>query len=453
MPDKLPPHNLDAEKAILGAMVCAPRAVEIAVDKLFANDFFDDRNKIIFNAMFVLNSNGIPIDTVTLANYLETNGLFTKLGSASYIASYIAALIESVPAFSNVSSYIDIIIDKSMARKIYFFSHEITSNIDNGVPSLRILNLLEDFYFQNAPRLNASVKSVEMKTDLQSMYSKIDDVSTSKRFNGIQSGYANLDKIISGGFEHGDLIILAARPAMGKTAFATNIALKLAKRGVTPLMFSLEMTKEKMMYRFISLESHVAVDKMKTGKLKSHDIERIVASFSALNDLNIIIDDTPGLTIESIRTRAIGYKNKYNVGIVFIDHIQLIDTEEKHHNRVAQLTHISKRLKVLAKELNLPVIALAQLSRAVESRQDKRPVLSDLRESGSIEQDADIVMFLYRANYYARKAGASNNTELIIAKNRDGSSDSSEIFGVNLWCGEFFESQHYNGFDGDCNEY
>ena len=429
---KIPPNDLEAEQAVLGSMLTDKDAVIAGIEKLNAECFYREDNKLIYEAIANLFNNSQPIDLVTVKDELSSMGSFEKIGGYEYLA----ILPDKVPTTTNVEKYIDIVEKKAILRGLIKTANEI---IDLGYSQVEdvedIMAGAEKKIFDIIQKKNQKsytpIKDVliESFTKLEALYNQ------KSKITGVPTGFADLDDKTAG--LHGsDLILIAARPAMGKTAFALNIAAHAAIRENVPVaVFNLEMSKDQLVNRILCMEAMVDSNKIMTGKLDEDDWNKLASVVGPISDAGIYIDDTPGISITEIRTKCRKLKMEKDIGLIVIDYIQLIQGSgsKKNSSREQEIAEISRSLKVLAKELNVPVIALSQLSRAVESRPDHRPMLSDLRESGSIEQDADIVMFLYRDDYYNPDSEEKDISEVIMAKHRAGSTGTIKL----LWMGNY----------------
>lgn len=422
MQERVMPHNIEAEQSVLGSMFLSKYAVQKGVESLTSDLFYSDRHAKIFQVMSELSEKGKPIDLTTVASELDDKKWLKQVGDIEYITE----IINSVPTAANVDEYIKIVEEKAILRRLI---EEATSIVSDGY------NTTEDFndVLDNAEKkiLNVvktrkgsefrSIQEVLVKT--QSDLEKL--AQTKNEITGLQTGFYDLDKITSG-LHPNELIIIAARPAMGKTAFALNLATNIAMYNNKPVaLFNMEMGAEQLVMRMLSSQGQLDGYKLRNGRLEHNDWKRVNEAISRLSDTKIYIDDTPGMTISEIRAKCRRLASSENgLGIVIIDYLQLISGSAKYAgNRQQEVSEISRSLKTLAMELDIPIVALAQLSRTVEGREDKRPLLSDLRESGSIEQDADIVAFLYRDDYYTKQISIDENTsksEFIIAKHRNG---------------------------------
>ena len=429
---KVPPHDIEAEQAVIGSMLTDKDAVMLAIEKLKGNDFYREDNKSIFEAMANLYNKSEPVDLITVKDELETMNLFDKVGGMEYLA----LLPAKVPTTANAQKYVEIVKEKSMLRNLIKAANEI---IDLGYDASEdvedIMNGAEKKIFDLIQN-RSKTGYLPIKDVLIESFTKLEELYNRKQhITGVPTGFGELDYITTG--LHGsELILVAARPAMGKSAFALNIAANAALKANVPVaIFNLEMSKEQLVDRILCSESMVDSNKVRTGKLEEDDWSKLASVVGPLSEANIFIDDTPGISITEIRTRCRKLKMEKDIGLVIIDYLQLVQgtNSRKNGSREQEIAEISRSLKILAKELNVPVIALSQLSRAVESREDHRPMLSDLRESGSIEQDADIVMFLYRDDYYNKESEEKDITEVIIAKHRGGSTGKVKL----LWMGNY----------------
>lgn len=429
---KIPPHDIEAEQAVIGSMLTDKDAVIDAVEKLKADFFYREDNKLIFEGIVNLFNKSEPIDLVTVKDELTSMGVFDKIGGFEYLAT----LPDKVPTTSNVQKYIEIVEEKATLRNLIKTANEIielgydqTEDVDD------IMAGAEKKIFDIIQKKNQK-SYTPIKDVLIDSFTKLEELYNQKsKITGVPTGFADLDDKTAG--LHGsDLILVAARPAMGKTAFALNIAAHAAIKEKVPVaIFNLEMSKEQLVNRILCMEAMVDSNKVRTGKLEEDDWSKLASVVGPMSDAEIYIDDTPGISITEIRTKCRKLKMEKNIGLIVIDYLQLIQgsSSKRIGSREQEISEISRSLKIIAKELNVPVIALSQLSRAVESRPDHRPMLSDLRESGAIEQDADIVMFLYRDDYYNPDTEEKDISEVIIAKHRAGSTGTVKL----LWMGSY----------------
>ena len=429
--NKVPPHDLEAEQAVIGSMLTDKEAVISAIETLTDDDFYREDNKIIYSAIMNLYNRGDAIDIITLKAELSSMGKFEAVGGLEYLA----LLPEKVPTTANVDKYIKIVEEKSTLRTLIKTANElITLGYDETQEVEELMDNAEKKIFgvmQNrAQKTYSSMKDILVDTfiELEELYNRKEHIT------GVPTGFVDLD-YKTAGLHGSELILVAARPAMGKSAFALNIATNAAVRAKTPVaIFSLEMSKEQMANRILCSEAMVDSNKVRTGKVEDDDWSKLAEASGILSEAQIFIDDTPGISIMEIRAKCRKMKLEKNIGLVVIDYLQLVQGSNKRAgSREQEIAEISRSLKILAKEINVPVIALSQLSRAPEQRPDHRPMLSDLRESGSIEQDADIVMFLYRDDYYNQDSEKKNVAEVILAKHRAGSTGTVEL----AWLGSY----------------
>ena len=436
--NKIPPSDIKAEQAVLGSMLVDNDAVINAIEVLKPTDFYRQDNAEIFSAMLDVYKKGETIDFLTVKEALRLRESLDKIGADAYLSS----LIDSVPTTSNVASYIKIVEEKSTLRSLIKAANDIISyGYAQSEEVDQIIDMTEKRIFDVLQNRNmkgyASIKDVLVDSfdKLEALYNSKSNVS------GIESGFKDLD-LKTSGLNNSDLIIVAARPAMGKSAFALNIATHAAKNKVPVLIFTLEMSKEQMVNRILCSEAQVDSMKVRTGKLDTNDWVKLGKASGDLAEIPLYIDDTPGLSSAELRAKCRKAKLEKDIGLVVVDHMQLMEASRSSINRQQEISEISRALKILAKELNIPVIALSQLSRASEQRPDHRPMLSDLRESGSIEQDADIVMFLHREDYYNPETEKKNVAEVIISKNRQGTTGTIEL----AWLPQYTKfANYYNG--------
>lgn len=428
--NKVPPHDIEAEQAVLGCMITDKDAVIAAVETLSEDDFYREDNKLIYKAIMNLYNRAEPIDIITLKSELSSIGKFEAVGGLEYLAE----LPEKVPTTSNVDKYIKIVEEKSTLRTLIKTANDIlTAGYDPTQEVESIMDSAEKKIFNIMQKNNqtgyASIKDilVDSFTELEELYNRKQHVT------GVPTGFIDLDNKTAG-LHNSDLILVAARPAMGKSAFALNIATNAAlQAGTGVAIFSLEMSKEQMANRILGSVSMVDGNSIRTGRIADDDWIKLATASGQLSQTGIYIDDTPGISVMEIRAKCRKLKMEKNIGMVIIDYLQLVQGSSKAGSREQEIAEISRSLKILAKEINVPVIALSQLSRAPEQRPDHRPMLSDLRESGSIEQDADIVIFLYRDDYYNPDTDKKNIAEVIIAKHRAGSTGTVEL----AWLGSY----------------
>lgn len=418
------PHSIDAERSVIGSMILDSEAVITASEIVTKEDFYGKQYGILFEAMVELYNDGKPIDLITLQDKLKEKDVPPELTSVEFIREIISA----VPTSANVKYYAGIVKDKSTLRRLIKVNEEIENVCYLGNESVdSIMDTTEKKIF-NLLQSKPGGDFVPIKDVVIDALEKIEISSRSQgNVTGLATGFTDLDSRTAG-FHASELILIAARPAMGKTAFELNIAQYMAfRKNVTVAIFSLEMSKEQLVNRLFSLESHVDSQKIRTGNLEDSDWESLIEGAGIIGKSNLIIDDTPGITISELRSKCRKYKLEHNLGIIIIDYLQLMSGGGRSESRQQEVSEISRSLKALARELEVPVVALSQLSRAVEAREDKRPMLSDLRESGAIEQDADVVMFLYRDEYYHKDSDRKGIAEVIIAKQRSGATGTVEL--------------------------
>lgn len=416
---KLPPQNIEAEQSVLGSVLLDKDAIIKIADLVRPEDFYRDDHRQIFEVMLKLLDKRMPIDVVTVSEELEKAGQFDSVGGATYLTE----LVNSVPSASHVAHYGEIVQQKATLRRLitaagkmteisYKEEGEVNSILDEAERSL--FSISQKYLKQNF---------IPIKEILAESFERIDELHKNKGvLRGTPTGFRELDNLLSG-LQDSDLIVIAARPSMGKTAMVTNIAAHASikeKRSVG--FFALEMSRDQLADRLVSLESGVDSWKLRTGNISDEDFPKIGYAYGTLAEASLYIDDSPGLTVMEIRSKCRRLQLEHGLDLVVVDYLQLIEGGRRgsDFNRVQEISEISRSLKNLARELNIPVIALSQLSRAVEARPDKRPLLSDLRESGSIEQDADVVIFLYRDEYYHKDSERKGITELLIRKHRNG---------------------------------
>ena len=411
------PNSLEAEQSVIGSMIMDREAILVASEILTGEDFYQNQYGIIFDAMVELCNEGKPVDLITLQDRLKEKDLPPDISSMEYIRD----LMDVVPTSANVKSYANIVSEKAMLRRLIKTSEEIANTCYLDKQSTEeIMEETEKKIFQLLQR-RTSGEFVPIQQIVLNAVSNIERASKTKgSVTGLPTGFVDLDYKTSG-FQNSDLILIAARPSMGKTAFTLNIAQYMAvKKNITVAIFSLEMSKEQLVNRLLASESRVDSQTLRTGNLKDEDWTKLVEGADIIGRSHLIIDDTPGISVAEMRSKCRKYKLEQNLGIIFIDYLQLMGGSGRSDSRQQEISEISRSLKALARELNVPVVALSQLSRAVEQRTDHRPILSDLRESGAIEQDADVVMFIYRDDYYNKDTTKPGVAEIIIAKQRNG---------------------------------
>ena len=412
------PHSIEAEQSVIGSMMMDRAAIVAASEILTGEDFYGRQYGIVFEAMVELHDEAKPVDTVTLQNRLKEKDVPPEVSSLEFIKD----ILNIVPTSANVKYYANIVAEKALLRRLIKTNEEIANTCYVGrEPVEDILAETEKKIFQIVQNRNVG-DYVPIRQVVADALRKIEIASHNKgAVTGVATGFADLD-YRTAGMQPSDLILIAARPSMGKTAFALNIAEYVAFRSnQTVAIFSLEMSKEQLVNRLFSLESRVDAQRLRTGGLDDNDWERLIESAAVIGKSKLIIDDTPGISVPELRSKCRKYKLEHNLQMIMIDYLQLMSASGRgSDSRQQEISEISRSLKALARELQVPVIALSQLSRAVEQRPDHRPMLSDLRESGAIEQDADVVMFIYRDDYYNKDTEMKNIAEIIIAKQRNG---------------------------------
>ncbi|WP_373315345.1 replicative DNA helicase [Siminovitchia fordii] len=418
MIDRTPPQNIEAEQAVIGAIFLDPAAIVLASEILLPEDFYRSAHQKIYEVMLHLNETGHAVDLVTVTEQLAASKLLEDVGGISYLSE----LSVSVPTAANVGYYARIVEEKALLRRLIRTATDIaTEGYTREDEVEALLDEAEKSIMEVAQRKNSgafqNIKDVLVRT-----YDNIELLHNRKgEVTGIPTGFSELDRMTAG-FQRNDLIIVAARPSVGKTAFALNIAQNVAtKTDENVAIFSLEMGAEQLVMRMLCAEGNIDAQNLRTGSLTDEDWRKLTMAMGSLSNSGIYIDDTPGIRVSEIRSKCRRLKQESGLGMILIDYLQLIQgSGRSKENRQQEVSEISRSLKALARELEVPVIALSQLSRGVEQRQDKRPMMSDIRESGSIEQDADIVAFLYRDDYYDKETENKNIIEIIIAKQRNG---------------------------------
>ncbi len=429
---RIPPQSIEAEQSVLGSMLIDKEVVPVVMEVLKPEDFYRPDHREIYNVIIELFDKAQPIDLITVSERLKLHGKLELVGGLEYLSN----IATEVPTTANVKHYSKIVEEKALLRKLIKASSDIVDLGFNASEEVSyILDKAEQSVFDILQK-RSSQGFVPIKDVLVDTFNNLEEMYNNKgNITGIPTGFSDLDFKTSG-LHNSDLILIAARPAMGKTAFALNLAQNAAVHSHVPVaVFSLEMSKDQLVNRILCSEAMVDSNKMKTGKLEDNDWQKVAKALAPLSEAPIYIDDTPGVSITEIRAKCRRLKLEQNLGLVVIDYLQLMQGSGKKggENRQQEISEISRSLKILAKEINVPVICLSQLSRAPEARTDHRPILSDLRESGAIEQDADIVMFLYRDDYYNPETEKKNIAELIIAKHRNGSTGTVEL----VWLGQY----------------
>lgn len=427
--NKMPPNSLESEQCVLGSMLSDPNSVEVAQEILKIDDFYSEVHRSIYECILELKEEKSPIDILTISEKLRGKGLLETVGGMNYLTS----MITMVPTTSNIKKYSEIVREKSTLRKLIKVSNDIINLGYNEDEKLdEVLNQAEKKIFEITQE---NVKSDFLVVN-EVTYDVLDNIerafNSGSEITGLDTGFSDLNEKL-GGFHKSDLIIIAARPGMGKTAFALNLVLNAAKKeNAKVAVFSLEMSKEQLVQRLLSCQSLVEMDKLIKGKVEENDWKSLMSAITVLNKSQIYIDDTPGIKVQEIRSKCRKLKIEKGLDLIMIDYLQLMQGDERAESRQQEVSKISRSLKILAKEMNCPVIALSQLSRNTENTKDNVPKLSDLRDSGAIEQDADIVMFIYRDEYYNKEESKKKDiADIKIAKNRHGEISDVEL----VWMG------------------
>jgi len=420
--ERIPPYNIEAEESLLGSMLISREAIMSVIETISEEDFYRKSNQEVFKATVELYAKGEPVDPITLADYLEKKGVLEEVGGKTFIHS----LISNVPLASNVDYYAQIVRHNSILRKLIYaateiatMGYEIPDDLSSAVDKAQqlIFSISQDLYSGTKNSKFASMKDI-----LSEVYEQVEELYEKKSMiTGIPTGYMDFDRKTSG-LQKSDLIILAARPGMGKTSFALGIAKHIAVEEKLPVaIFSLEMSRQQVAQRLMCAEARIDLQRLRSGSLRDDEWPKLARAIEKLAESKIYIDDAAFLTVMDLRARARMMVSTYDIKILIVDYLQLMQSGVNYReNRVMEITDISRNLKSIAKELRIPVIAVSQLSREVEKRENKRPVLADLRESGAIEQDADLVAFIYRDDYYDENSKDSGIAEIIIAKHRNG---------------------------------
>ncbi|MBE7056461.1 MAG: replicative DNA helicase [Ruminococcaceae bacterium] len=428
---RIPPNNIDAEKSVLGAVLVSPDVMMDILDIVKADDFYRKDHEIIFSAMTDLFNLNRPIDVVTVTEKLSQQGVLDKVGGIPYLGS----LADEVPLASNAPQYAGIVAEKALQRRLIKCGQDIVKNAFEPEGDVSIVLEKAEQSVLDVMQNRASKAYVQIKDVMPGVFNILEQASKSNGMSGIATGFYDLDQMTAG-LHNSDLVIVAGRPAMGKTAFMLNMARNIAVKERQPVaIFNLEMSKEQLATRMLSTESGVESEKLRNGNLGDSDWTQIAEGMSVLSNAPIYFDDSSDISVQSIRSKCRKLKMEKDIKVVFIDYLQLMTNNGGRHNdsRANEVSDMSRALKVMARELNIPVIVGSQVSRGVESRQDKRPMMSDLRESGAIEQDADIIMFLYRDEVYNKETEYKGVAELIIGKHRNGATGT---------CNLVFDAEH-----------
>lgn len=424
------PHSIEAEQSVIGSMLMGREAILTASEMLTGDDFYQQQYGVIFDAMVELHNEGKPVDLITLQNRLREKDVPPEISSMEFVRD----LVNAVPTSANVKYYATIVSEKAVLRRLIKLNEEISNECYLAKEKVEvILEETEKKMFALLQKRNTG-DFIPIRQVVMNSLENIEKASKTKgRVTGIPSGFTDLDSMTAG-FQNSDFILVAARPSVGKTAFVLNIAEYMAvKKEKAVAIFSLEMSEEQLVNRMLSLESKVKANNIRVGDLQDEEWAKLIEAAGVIGDTRLLIDATPGISIAEMRSKCRKYKLEYGLDIIIIDYLQLMSGSGRSESRQQEISEISRSLKALARELNVPVIALSQLSRAVEQRTDHRPMLSDLRESGAIEQDADMVMFIYRDDYYNKDTERQNIAEIIIAKQRNGSIGTVEL----VWLPEY----------------
>ena len=424
------PHSIEAEQSVIGSMIMDREAITVASELITGEDFYSRQYGILFETMLEMNDSGQPVDLVTLQDRLKSKDVPPEVASLEFVRD----LITAAPTSANIKYYANIVAQKSTLRKLIRLNEEIANNCYAGQESLEfILEDTEKRMFELLQRRNSG-DLVPIRQVVMNAMDRIESASKNKgNVTGIPTGFTDLD-YQTAGMQPSDLVLIAARPSMGKTAFVLNIAQHVAfVQNLPVVIFSLEMSKEQLVNRMFSLESRVDAQKLRTGQLSDQDWEKLIESAGVIGRSKLMIDDTPGISVAELRSKCRKLKLEHGLSMIIIDYLQLMSGSGRSDSRQQEISDISRSLKAIAREMNVPVLALSQLSRAVEQRPDHRPILSDLRESGAIEQDADVVMFIYRDDYYNHDTDKKGVSEIIIAKQRNGPIGTVEL----AWLAEF----------------
>jgi replicative DNA helicase len=436
---RVPPHSVDAEQAVLGGLMLSPEAWDKVADRLNEDDFYRKDHRVIFRAITELSNKGMPCDAVTLGEWFESQGLADIVGGTAYILQ----LANTTPSAANIIAYCDIVREKSVLRQLIDAGTEIVSDgfAPEGRSTQEILEGAEQRVFRIAEAgARGRQGFVPMRTAVKDAFAILHHRFENRgTVTGMPTGFTDLDEMTAG-LQPSDLIIVAARPAMGKTAFSLNMAEYAAmktKRAVA--VFSMEMSASQLAFRLISSVGRINQQHLRNGDIQEEEWPRVTSAITLLSEAKIFIDDTPALSPGELRARCRRLKREHDLGLIVIDYLQLMQVPGNKENRATEISEISRSLKALAKELNVPVIALSQLNRSLEQRQDKRPVMADLRESGAIEQDADVIMFIYRDDYYNQDSPDKGLAEIIIGKQRSGPTGSIKL----TFLGQYTKFENY----------
>lgn len=443
---RVPPHSLEAEQAVLGGLMLENRAWEQIADRLNEEDFYRRDHRLLYRGIKALAENSQPIDVLTLSEYLREQDELDDAGGLAYLG----ALARDTPSAANIRAYADIVRERSVLRQLIHAGTEIVSTgfMPEGRESAELLESAESMIFQIAEQTNRSQEGfTSVKDVLPAVIDRIDHLyQQESSITGLATGWADFDNMTSG-LQNGDLVIVAARPSMGKTSFAMNVAEAVAMRGELPVaVFSMEMPADQLALRMLSSLGRIEMQRVRTGKLQDEDWPRLTSALNLMSNAKLFIDDSAGLSPTEMRARARRLKREHGLGLIVVDYLQLMQVPGFKENRTAEISEISRALKGMAKELDVPVIALSQLNRSLEQRPNKRPVMSDLRESGAIEQDADIIVFIYRDEVYNEDSPEKGVAEIIIGKQRNGPIGSLKLTFLGKYTRfESFSDDQYHG--------
>jgi replicative DNA helicase len=436
---RVPPHSLDAEQAVLGGLMLSPEAWDRVADRLTEDDFYRKDHRLIFRAITELSNKSMPCDAVTLGEWFESQGLSELVGGTAYVLQ----LANTTPSAANITAYCDIVREKSVLRQLIDAGTETVSDgfAPDGRSVQEILEAAEQRVFHIAEAgARGRQGFVSMRSAVKEAFQILHQrFETKGTVTGIPTGFTDLDEMTAG-LQPSDLIIVAARPAMGKTAFSLNMAENAAMRTKKAVaVFSMEMSASQLAFRLISSVGRINQQHLRNGDIQEEEWPRVTSAITLLSEAKIFIDDTPALSPSELRARCRRLKREHDLGLIVIDYLQLMQVPGNRENRATEISEISRNLKALAKELHVPVIALSQLNRSLEQRADKRPVMADLRESGAIEQDADVIMFIYRDEYYNQDSPDKGLAEIIIGKQRSGPTGSVKL----TFLGQYTKFENY----------
>ena len=446
---RVPPHSVEAEQAVLGGLLLVPESWDRVADRLIERDFYRRDHQMIFRAIGELQDKSMPPDAVTLGEWFDAQGIAELVGGSRYILE----LANTTPSAANITAYADIVREKSVLRQLIDAGTEITGDAyqPEGRATQEILEKAEQSVFRIAEAgARGRQGFVPMRSAVKEAFQQLQQrYETRGSITGLPTGFTDFDELTAG-LQPSDLIILAARPSMGKTALALNMAEYAAlKTKKAVAVFSMEMSASQLAFRLISSLGRINQQHLRTGDLQDEEWPRVTSAITLLSEAKIFIDDTPALSPVELRSRARRLKREHDLGLIVIDYLQLMAVPGNQENRATEISEISRGLKALAKELNVPVIALSQLNRSLEQRADKRPMMSDLRESGAIEQDADVIVFIYRDDYYNKESTEKGVAEIIIGKQRNGPTGSVKLTFLGQYTKfENHASQNYSGSFG-----